>query len=288
MQRFRIGAITDEFSSDIAVAAGAMQELGMKGAELRVVGGKNIMDLSDAEIVKAMEILRKHGLEVVAIATPLLKCSLPDAPEIDSRFQQDIFNAKHSYEDQPRLAERAFRIAKLTGANIIRVFSYWRVLTPEVVFERVVDALQELSDKAASHGLIVGLENEHACNIATAQETARVLAAIDHRNLQVVWDPANAYVSGEKPFPTGYQLLDSTRIAHVHAKDCTLDGHKPVWGPLGECDIDWQGQMDALAEDGYKGFIHLETHWAGPNGDKFEGSKICGRNLKKLVESTAL
>jgi L-ribulose-5-phosphate 3-epimerase len=288
MQRFRIGAITDEFSSDISIAAAAMHELGMKGAELRVVGGKNIMDLSDSEIAQTLSVLQGYGLEVVSIATPLLKCSLPDAPEVDSRFQQDIFNSKHTYEDQPRLAERAFEIAKLTGAKIVRVFSYWRVVTPEVVFERVVDALQELSDKAAGHGLIIGLENEHACNIATAQETARVLAAIDHENLQVVWDPANAYVSGEKPFPTGYQLLDSTRIAHVHAKDCTLEGHKPVWGPLGECDIDWQGQMDALAEDGYKGFINLETHWPGPGGNKFEGSKICGRNLKRLVESTAL
>jgi sugar phosphate isomerase/epimerase len=246
------------------------------------------MDLRDSEIAQTMSVLQGYGLEVVSIATPLLKCSLPDAPEVDSRFQQDIFNSKHMYEDQPRLAERAFEIAKLTGAKIVRVFSYWRVVTPEVVFERVVDALQELSDKAAGHGLIIGLENEHACNIATAQETARVLAAIDHENLQVVWDPANAYVSGEKPFPTGYQLLDSTRIAHVHAKDCTLEGHKPVWGPLGECDIDWQGQMDALAEDGYKGFINLETHWPGPGGNKFEGSKICGRNLKRLVESTAL
>ncbi len=81
---------------------------------------------------------------------------------------------------------------------------------------------------------------------------AGVLAAIDHSNLQVVWDPASAYISGEKPFPSGYQMLDATRIALVHAKDCTLEGHKPVWEPLGDGDIDWQGQIDALAEDGYE------------------------------------
>ncbi len=288
MLRFRIGAITDEFSSDIAVAAEAMPELGMKGAELRVIGGKNIMDLTNAEIEQTMAVLAANGLQVVSIASPLLKCTLPDAPPIDSRFQQDSFNAKYSFEDQPRLAERAFEIAKLTGANIVRVFSYWRVVEPEAVFERVVDALQELSDKAGRHALIIGIENEHACNIATAQETARVLAAVDHENLQVVWDPANAYVSGEKPFPSGYRLLETSRIAHVHAKDCTLDGHKPVWCALGEGDIDWEGQIDALAEDGYNGFINLETHWAGPNGDKFEGSKICGRNLRRLVAATAL
>jgi L-ribulose-5-phosphate 3-epimerase len=288
MQRFRIGAITDEFSPDITIAARAMHELGMKGAELRVVAGKNVMDLNDAELAHTVDVLRGHGLEVISIASPLLKCALPAAPEVDSRFQQDIFNAKHTWDDQPRLAERAFEIAKLTGAKIVRVFSYWRVVKPEVVFERVVDALQDLSDKAANHGLIIGLENEHACNIATAQETARVLAAIDHENLQVVWDPANAYVSGEKPFPSGYRLLDTRRIGHVHVKDCKLQGHKPVWCELGKGDIDWEGQMDAMAEDGYNGFFHLETHWLGPNGDKLEGSKMCGKNLRRLVEATAL
>jgi sugar phosphate isomerase/epimerase len=288
MQRFRLGAITDEFSSDVGVAAEAMRDLGMKGAELRVAGGKNIMDLTNDELTQTLDILRRNGLEVISIASPLLKCTLPDAPEIDSRFQQDIFNSKHTYADQPRLAERAFEIAKRAGAKIVRVFSYWRVVEPEAIFERVVDALQDLADKAAKHGLIVGLENEHACNIATAQETARVLAAIDHENLKVVWDPANAYASGEKPFPYGYRLLDPKRIGHVHAKDCTVTDHKPVWAELGEGDIDWEGQMDALAEDNYQGYIHLETHWQGPNGDKFEGSKICGRRLKRLAEATAL
>lgn len=288
MQRFRTGAITDEFSSDIKTAAEAMRELGMKGAELRMVGGKNIMDLSDAELGGALDVLHHNGLEVVSIATPLLKCALPDAPEIDSRFQQDIFASKHTFEGQARLAEHAFDIAKRAGAKIIRVFSYWRVVEPEAVFERVVDALQELADKAGQHGLVIGLENEHACNIATAQETACVLAAIDHENLQVVWDPANAYVSGENPFPTGYKMLDTTRIAHVHAKDCVMDGHHARWCELGAGEVDWEGQMDALAADDYKGYVHLETHWGGPDGDKLEGSRICGRNLKRLVAASAL
>ena len=283
MPGIRIGAITDEFSPDIAIAVAAMREIGMKGAELRMVNGKNIMDLTDAELDAALAIVRGAGLEVIAIASPLLKCTLPDAPPVDERFQQDVFAAKHSFEDQPRLSQRAFEIAKRSGAKIIRVFSYWRVVDPSAIFERVVDALQELSDRAAAHDLIVGIENEHACNIATAHDTARILAAVDQENLQVVWDPANAFVSGEEPFPGGYQVLESKRIAHVHAKDCTLEGHKPIWCALGEGDIDWKGQFAALKEDGYSGYIHLETHWPGPDGNKLEGSKICGRNLKKMV-----
>src|SRR6185312_4373464 len=288
MSAIEVGAITDEFSPDIKVATAAMQGLGMQGAELRVINGRNVMDLSDAELDAALEVVHNAGLRVVAIASPILKCTLPNAPDVDPRFQQDIFASKHTFEDQPRLAQRAFEIAKRSGAKIVRVFSYWRVVDPPAVFERVVDALQELADRAAEHDLIIGLENEGACNIATAQETARVLAAIDHDNLKVVWDPANAYLAGEEPFPRGYDMLDSRRIAHVHAKDCKVDGLKPIWGPVGKQDVDWVGQIAALKEDGYNGFINLETHWQGPDGNKLEGSTICGRNLKKLVAGIPL
>jgi sugar phosphate isomerase/epimerase len=284
MQRFRIGAITDEFSPDLEVALKSMVEVGMEAAELRMVFGKNIIDLNDQEVARAAELCAEYQMKIVSIASPLLKCELPEAPPIDERFQKDMFAAKHKFEDQPRLTERAFEIAKVTGAKIIRVFSYWRVVEPELVFDRVVEALRNLAVKAAKHDLMIGLENEHACNIATAAESARALKALeDVKNIELVWDPANAYISGEIPYPTGYALLPPGRIGHVHAKDCKLNGHTPVWGPLGEQDVDWRGQIAALERDGYTGYINLETHWPGPNGDKHLASMICGQNLLKLV-----
>jgi L-ribulose-5-phosphate 3-epimerase len=283
MPLFRTAAITDEFSPDIAAAVRSMTELGMTGAELRMVFGKNIMDLSDEELDRAIAIVRGAGQQIISIASPLLKCTLPDAPDVDPRFQQDMFAAQYTIEDQPRLANRAFEIAGRTGARIIRVFSYWRTVRPEECFDRIVDALGTLAEQAAPHGLIIGLENEHACNIATAAETARVLAAVSHPNLQVVWDPCNALVSGESPFPEGYSKLPVSRIVHVHAKDCFVTDHKPTFGPVGECAIDWKGQIAALVRDGYQGWISLETHWPGPGGNKHEASMICGRNLRQLV-----
>ena len=282
-QLFPIAAITDEFSPDIAAAVRSMSEIGMTAAELRVVFGKNIIDLTDEELGRAKQIVNAQGMSIISIASPLLKCVLPDAPEVDARFQQDIFASKHTFGDQARLTERAFEIARRMGASIVRVFSYWRTVKPEECFERVVIALRTLAQKAAKHNLIIGLENEQACNIATGAETARVLAAIDHPHLQVVWDPCNALVSGENPFPQGYRQLPVRRIVHVHAKDCFVNDHTPTFGPLGECGIDWKGQIGALAADGYKGYISLETHWPGPGGDKHAGSMICGRNLKALV-----
>ena len=280
---FRIAAITDEFSPDIETAVRSMSSIGMTGAELRMVFGKNIIDLTDEELDRAIAIVRGAGLEILSIASPLLKCVLPNAPAVDARFQQDMFAAKHTFEDQPRLTTRAFEIARRTGARIIRVFSYWRTVQPDACFDRIVTALRDLADQASKHNLIIGLENEHACNIATAAETARVLAALDHPNLKVVWDPANAVVSGEKAVPEGYSLLPPSRIEHVHAKDCTMDGHKPLWCELGQGIVGWRPQIDALLRDGYKGWISLETHWQGPGGNKHEASMMCGRRLAELV-----
>jgi len=184
--RFRIAAITDEFTPDFADAVVSMTSVGMTGAELRMLSGKNIIDLSDEELDRVIAIAQGRGVEILSIASPLLKCVLPEAPPVDEQFQQDSFASKHAFADQPRLTARAFEIAERTGARIIRVFSYWRTVEPEACFTRIIEALSSLAEQAAARGVIIGLENEHACNIGTGAETARVLAAVDHLSLKVV------------------------------------------------------------------------------------------------------
>ena len=288
---FQVGAVTDEFSPDsLDRALGAMADLGMTFAELRVVNGRNIIDHTDAEIDAVRTAVDERGMRVLSIASPVLKCTLPDAPPVAPHIQQDMFSSAFGFDDQPRLARRAFEIAARTGARIVRVFSYWRTIDPDACFDRVASALRELAEQAGERELIVGIENEHACNIATGIETARLLAAVDHPSLQVIWDPANALVAGETPYPEGYRRIPLSRIAHVHAKDCTVTDHVPTFGPLGALGprgVDWRGQLGALARDGYRGSVSLETHWKGPNGDKFQGSIICGQNLMQMVREVA-
>src|SRR5215204_3647537 len=286
MSAYRTAAITDEFSpDDLDGALDGMAAVGMTGAELRVVGRRNMIDLSDEEVDGVRAAVEAKGMEIISLASPLLKCVLPGSPPLDSRVQHDVFGSPHTFDDQPRLTKRAFEIAERLGAGIIRVFSFWRTTQPEQCYPQLRDALIALADQAAARGVIIGLENEHACNVGTGAEAARFLSTIDHPALQLVWDPANASVLGETPFPDGYDLLPPSRIGHVHAKDCYVKDHKPQWGPVGEMGIDWRGQIDALRRDGYRGWISLETHWTGPNNDKFEASTICGRNLRQLAAS---
>ena len=67
-----IAAITDEFSLDLDTALDAMASIGMTGAELRVIGGRNVLDLSDDELDQVVASVRARGMSVPAIASPLI------------------------------------------------------------------------------------------------------------------------------------------------------------------------------------------------------------------------
>ena len=276
-------AITDEFSTDLSVALPAIERAGITQVELRVVNGRNILQLTDAELRDMMAQIRAHGMTVIGIASPLFKWNIPGGPETDPRLQQDVFGASYSDADQPALRARAFEVAKQTGARLIRVFSYWRTVDPAACRTRIAETLHDIAEESARHDVLIALENEFACNVGTGAELAQALSDVRHPHLTALWDPANALVLGERPYPDGYALLPAARIAHVHAKDCTVDGRTPNWGPLGEMSVDWTGQIAALKRDGYAGAISLETHW-NPDGDKIRGSEICAANLAALLD----
>jgi len=283
MASFTLAFITDELCQDFGRAVATAVELGYQAVEVRSIWDKNIVDLDSAQVARLRQIADLAGIRILSVASPVFKCTHPEGGAIDHRFEQDAFHSAHQFSDQPRILDRSIEIAGELGASIVRVFSFWRTMEPQRLFGQIVASLAGAIDKAGRHGITIGLENEHACNIGTGAETAKVLAALDHPNLKVVWDPCNALVAGESAFPEGYRMLPPGRIVHVHAKDCFVRDHTPTFGPLGECGIDWKGQIAALVADGYRGWISLETHWPGPGGNKHEASMICGRNLKTLV-----
>src|SRR5215467_5290365 len=143
----RIAAISDEFSADIDVALDAMQASGVTGVELRTIRAVNMVDLPDDEVEYVVNAAARRGIPIVAIASPLLKCVLPGGPPVDERFQQDVFGSPFTFEDQPRLTRRVFEIAGLSGARIVRVFSYWRTVDPPRCEDAVVEALHALADE---------------------------------------------------------------------------------------------------------------------------------------------
>jgi sugar phosphate isomerase/epimerase len=128
------------------------------------------------------------------------------------------------------------------------------------------------------------MENEYACNTATAVEAARTLAAVRVASFKLNWDPGNSAFRDEVPYPDGYNLLPKDRIGHVHCKDVARrPGGSYEWMAMGRGIVDFVGQFKALKRDGYRGAVVLETHWRGA-GTAEESTRQSMAGLKDLLK----
>jgi sugar phosphate isomerase/epimerase len=82
------------------------------------------------------------------------------------------------------------------------------------------------------------------------------------------WDPGNCFEANEEPFPKAWDLLDKTRISHIHLKDAVGKN----WAPIGAGKIDFAGQFKALKQMQYAGTMSLETHYSNARHDPYTSS----------------
>lgn len=263
---FRIALINDEIGQDFGRACEvAAREFGMEWIELRGMWNKNILSLDAKEIDEARRILEKYKLRVTDIASPLFKVDWPGAPKSKFSPKGAQFNADFTYDQQGEVLERSIALAKAFQTDRVRCFDFWRLDDPAPHRAAIHAKLLEAAKTANEQGIILILENEYACNTATAAEAARTLGAVQSAGFMVNWDPGNAAARGETPYPDGYQLLPKNRIGHCHCKDIAKigDASEPQWAAMGAGAIDWAGQFAALRRDGYHYAVSLETHWRG-------------------------
>ena len=284
---FRVSVINDEISQDFGHACEvASKEFGMDWIELRGMWNKNLLKLDANEIAEARRILEKYKLRVTDIASPVFKVDWPGAPQSKFSPKRDQFNADFTFDQQPEVLERSIELAKAFQTDRVRLFDFWR-LDDQAPYRDAINAkLREAADVAAKQKIILLLENEMACNTATAAESAKVLAAVKNENFMLNWDPGNAAAAGENPFPDGYRLLPKERIGHCHCKDVTKksDGKGYEWAPVGRGTIDWIGQFTALKRDGYHLTVSLETHWRGA-GTPEESSRQSWAGMKEALHT---
>jgi sugar phosphate isomerase/epimerase len=284
---FRVAVINDEISQDFEHACEiASKEFGMDWIELRGMWNKNILRLDANEIAEARRILEKYKLRVTDIASPLFKVDWPGAPQSKFSPKHDQFNADFTFDQQSEVLERSIELAKAFQTDRVRLFDFWRLDDQTPYRAAIDDKLREAAATAAKQKIILLLENEMACNTATAAESVKVLGAVKNENFMLNWDPGNAAAAGEKPFPDGYQLLPKERIGHCHCKDVTKkpEGKGTDWAAIGKGTIDWTGQFTALKRDGYHFAVSLETHWRGAATPE-ESSRQSWAGMKEALRS---
>jgi len=221
-------------------------------------------------------------MKVSVVDSPYFKTLLPGTK---SKFDSGKSDSLQSdYSQQESILQSAIARAKDFGTEKVRIFSFLRADDPDRVFDRVAKELENTAAIAEREGIRLVLENEFSCNVATGAESAAMLQVVKSPALGLNWDPGNAYDAGETPFPNGYELLDKSRIWHMHLKDCVPGKKGDVeWAPIGGGKIDFVGQFRALIRDGYTGTLSLETHYLNAAKNKEASSRESMEGLLKVI-----
>jgi L-ribulose-5-phosphate 3-epimerase len=282
---FKLAAITDEISQELAVAAALVREFDGEGLEIRSVWEKGPHELDADDITRLKQIADAHGLRICGIASPVFKCHLGVAEE--EREHLDILR-------------RCIALAHALGTELIRVFTFWQRPGPPP-WEQIAERFREPLRLAEQEGITLGIENERSTMAGSARRVAEFLALMNHSRLRAIWDPGNEQgnADGGGAFPAGYEILKPW-IVHVQVKDVKRLPNGGVESVrLGLGDVDYLGQLKALKRDGYRGYLSVETHWRGghalpqavvrqPKGSVFsaggeEATRQCLESLREML-----
>ena len=280
---FKLGIITDELTTQLDEALDFISSYHLQWCELREIFGKNLMNSPKEDLDRARDLLAKHAIQVSEIGSPLFKWNCPQMPA-KADEKRDTFSASFTEQDAEKLLDRSFELARFFGTRMVRIFTYWRVEDPAKAYPYVRDRMAKAAEVAAKAKIILNVENEHSCNVGTGKELGRLLKEVNSPSLRGVWDPGNATMLGEVPYPDGYQAVKGL-FPHMHVKDSRKNAEtgKLEWAPVGGGTIDFKGQFQALHRDRYQGTMSLETHYRRPDGNKVESTRESLEGLFKVL-----
>jgi sugar phosphate isomerase/epimerase len=238
----KLAVIGDELAQDCRVVANTVAQLGFDAVEIRSVDETPPHLLSDDQLAEVSTILAEHSLAPAGFAPPVFKVAMP-------RTDDELRQAADLLVD-------SCRKAALLGAPHVRIFTFYRAGDPDPVLAARI-ARRILSGLSLPVPLVV--ETGMRTNTPTVRHVITFLDELGRDDLGILWDPGNSVFSGwdPAPFPADYEL-GRDRIRHVHVKD---PDSTRGYVRLGDGDLDWPSILDLLAQDGYEGFLSLETHW---------------------------
>jgi len=172
--QLELAAITDEFSPALETALEAMSAIGMTGVELRVVWGNNILR------PLGRRGRARHGPRPFTRDARPLDCVAVAQVRVARRRRRGYAFPAGQLQLRPHLGRPA--AAGGGGAPAVRASPgpescasspTGRTVEPARLHATICQALSELARQAAPQGVIIGLENEHACNIARRLKPSR-------------------------------------------------------------------------------------------------------------------
>jgi sugar phosphate isomerase/epimerase len=295
---FRLSLVLEEVGVDFERALIVAKELGIHEVEFGSLWGQRIDLVAMDTLVKAKRLLDRYEMRVRVVAGPTFKIVY-----LNSTSLEHIEREPH-FQEHLQMLRAQLTAACFFDAPLARVFSFRREgmvamgnpspryvrggTFPEEMQEKVAKALRLACREAERAQVRLGLENVRSCWGNSGYNSALILERVDLPWLSVIWDPANAFVSGEEDaYPAGYKAV-KPYIAHVHLKDAVVEDETSGlirWERIGDGDVGLAEQMAALKADGYAGCVSIETHWSPAEGDRETNTRHTCAGLVEILES---
>jgi sugar phosphate isomerase/epimerase len=259
----------DEISPDIEEQMKVMGSEKIRHIELRGVGGKNVLDLTDAELEEIELKMIDQDFEVSAIGSPIGKI------RIDEDFDAHIERLK-----------RAIEVAQFFETSLIRVFSFYPPggAGRDIKKHRgeVIRRMEAMAALAEENDVVICHENEAKIYGEGPKECLDILKTATTGNLRAVFDPANFVLAGFRPYDDCWPLLRDY-VEYFHIKDAKAKEKTIV--AAGEGD----GQIKSVLRDAVKrefeGFVSLEPHLAHAGQFQgFTGPELFVKAIRALKE----
>lgn len=247
---FQFTGFADEAEKTLEGQIATLRECGWSAIELRLLGGKNVCDLSDGEWAATRERLGAEGIRIVGFGGQIANWARP----ITSDFQKDL-------DELRRVAPRMREV----GTRFLRIMSYpndkEHPLAASEWKAEAVRRIRELATIAEGEGVILGHEN---CNGygATPEGFLELAEAVDSPAFQLIFDTGNNSLHDNTCDATwDYYRKCRAHIAHVHVK-CARPGPDGV--TYVTCHVDEDPTQRRIFEDlektGYDGWLSIEPH----------------------------
>ncbi|KLU60106.1 xylose isomerase-like TIM barrel [Peptococcaceae bacterium CEB3] len=266
--KWTLSAFGDEIAPDLETQLKVLSKNGIRYLELRSVDGKDVLALDDRDLREIRTQLRKNGVGISAIGSPIGKVPITEP------FAATL-----------RSFERVLAVAKALETSFIRMFSFF-VPREEVGSRRdeVMARIGHLTERAEKEKIVLLHENEKEIFGDTPERCLDILRTVNSPFLRATFDPANFLQVGVEPFPQAYYLLQEW-IVYYHVKDALAGGGQVC--PAGKGDARYPDFLREVAQAGFEGFFSIEPHLAEgsqPGGGEEKFSQAV-KSFRELVSA---
>jgi sugar phosphate isomerase/epimerase len=231
---------------DWAQLGAKAREMGFDGVDLTVRPKGHVLPERVAEdLPRAVDTLRKHGVQVPMITTDLQDASDP-------------------------AAKPTFEAMKKCGIQLYKI-GYWSYKKEPEVAATIAECRKKFQGLVAlsrQYGLTAGLHNHSGADVGCSLwEYREILAGTPDSEAGYYFDPGHATIEGGL---FGWRVsLDvaMTRLKMAAIKDFFWEKQngkwRTRWCPLGEGMVDWPAFFAVFAKAGYAGPISLHLEYPG-------------------------